>query len=658
MGSADSVKQQQPTEHNPGHNQFGLSIFQVSRTRSLIFCLLLFLATLALYNPVTHDPFLNFDDDGYVTENFHVRAGLTWNTVTWAFRSLEQSNWHPITWLSHALDCQIFGLNPAGHHMVNVLWHGVNAVLLFLILQSATGLAWRSLAVAALFALHPINVESVAWIAERKNVLSMFFFLVALAAYGWYVRRPGAGRYLAVTAAYAVALMAKPQVITFPFVLLLLDYWPLQRFDGKNAVEGDSPKHNSPNRNSPKQRVTLWKLLWEKLPWIALSAASAFITMKVQRQVAMMKLPLETRLGNAAIAYVKYLGKTFWPINLAPLYPHPLHSISTSAVLLSGTLLVVFTTLAVIYRKRRTYFVGWFWFLGTLVPMIGLVQVGVQSMADRYAYLPLLGIFVIVCWGAADLAKKWADPSRVPARVPARVSARVPAIVSAAVVAAVFIGLGFGLHRQVSFWQDNVTLWTHTLNVTEGNYTAEDNLATALIVQGKGKGKDDEALLHLRRALLFQPDDAIATLDIANYERLHGNYQAALEGFAKVPRFTRDPALVARAQLNSGLSHYALKQYDSARKDFESVLVLQPESSVAYRALGLIAQRSGNMSQAAQDYQRSVVIEPSSVGYLLFSQALRSMGQTEAAQDAESRAAQMSRDPNTDLAIVKQLLAE
>ncbi len=625
MGSADSTKQ----KHGPLETTSSIlpATVPALKESSLIVCLLLVLATLALYNPVTHAAFVNFDDDAYVTDNLHVRAGLTWSTVVWAFRSLEASNWHPVTWLSHALDCQIFGMNPAGPHTVNVLLHVANVVLLFLILRAATGFAWRSLIVAAFFALHPINVESVAWIAERKNLLSMFFFLIALAAYGWYTRRPRVGRYLCVTAAYAVALMAKPQVITFPFVLLLLDYWPLRRLGRGDGIGVDAPEH----------AASFWILLWEKMSWLALSAISAVITMKVQSHVAMMKLPFSLRLGNAAIAYVKYLGKAFWPINLAPLYPHPLHSISAAAAALSALLLVVITTAAVIYRARRPYFVGWFWFLGTLVPMIGLVQVGVQSMADRYAYISLLGIFVVVCWTAADLAEKW----------------RVPNAVLVAVTVAVFVGLGIGLHRQAGFWKDNLTLWTHTLEVTEANYTAEDNLATALIVAGR----EDEALPHLRRALLLQPDDGIATLALANYDRLHGNYQAALEGFAKVPRITGDPLVAARAQLNSGLSHYALQQYDSARRDFEAVLRSQPESSVAYRALGLIAQKSGNLAQAAEDYKRSVDIEPTAVGYLLLAQALQTIGRPEAARGAESQAGSFSKDPNADRAIVNQLLA-
>src|SRR5271157_2791534 len=422
------------TDEKAGSRPVASAIF-VPQKRRLILCLLLVLATLALYNSVTHAPFLNYDDQVYVTDNLQVRAGLTWKTVGWAFRSSEQSNWHPITWLSHAFDCQVFRLNPQGPHTVNVLLHATNVVLLFLILESATGLAWRSLIVAVFFALHPINVESVAWISERKNVLSMLFFLVALAAYGWYVRRPGAGRYLAVTFAYALGLMTKPQVITFPFALLLLDYWPLCRLaphDGV-GVERAGRADRSPS---------CWSLVEEKVPWFALSAVSAVITMKVQTNATWVKLPLWIHLENAATSYVKYLGKAFWPVNLAPLYPHPQLSISVPAAALSAFALMAITTLAVIFRQRRPLFVGWFWFLGTLVPMIGLVQISVHSMADRYAYIPLLGIFVIVCWGVADILESW----------------HVPAVVPAVGAVAVLVALGFALHRQVGYWGDNLTL--------------------------------------------------------------------------------------------------------------------------------------------------------------------------------------------------------
>jgi len=615
------------TDEKAGSRPVGSAIFEVPQKRRLILCLLLVLATLALYNSVTRAPFLNYDDQVYVTDNLQVRAGLTWKTVGWAFRSSEQSNWHPITWLSHAFDCQVFGLNPEGPHTVNVLLHATNVVLLFLILESATGFAWRSLVVAAFFALHPINVESVAWVSERKNVLSMLFFLVALAAYGWYVRRPGIGRYLAVTFAYALGLMTKPQVITFPFALLLLDYWPLCRI-GQGVARPDGRCFDSPS---------FWRLIWEKTPWFALSAVSAAITMKVQANAAEANLPLWIHLGNAAIAYVKYVGKAFWPVNLAPLYPHPQLSISLPAAALSSIVIIAVTGVAVIYRERRPYFVGWFWFLGTLVPMIGIVQVGIQAMADRYAYIPLLGIFVIVSWGAADLIKRW----------------RVPMAVPVAVTAAILLTMGMALHRQASFWSDNATLWTHTLEVTGPNYMVEDNLASALLVEGK----DEEGFPHLLRARALRPDDPGATLNIANYQRLHGNYQAALEGYAKVLQLSNAPSSVETALVDSGYAHLALKQYDNARQDFEAARNQETVDPVVYRALGLLAQKAGDIGQAAQDYEQSVEIEPTAVGYLLLAQALEISGRTQAALAAQSEAARRTQDINRDAAMVKQLLS-
>jgi Flp pilus assembly protein TadD len=629
------------TEQKPDPRLAASDIFQVPQTRRLIFCLLLVLGTLALYNSVTRAPFLNYDDVAYVTNNPQVRAGLSWKTVVWAFRTSEQGNWHPLAWLSHAFDCQIFSLNPAGPHTVNVLLHAANAVLLFLILEGATGLAWRSLMVAALFALHPINVESVAWISERKSVLSMLFFLLALGAYGWYARRPGVGRYLAVTFAYALGLMTKPQVITFPFALLLLDYWPLRRLE-ERIEEG--PARSSGVRggvagdreDAISGRRSLWNLVAEKVPWFAMSAASAIITMKVQTDAMGVKPLLWVRLGNAAISYVEYLEKTFWPVNLAPVYPHPQLSVSIAAAAVSAFAVIAFTTVAVIFRQRRALFVGWFWFLGTLIPMIGLVQVGVQAMADRYAYIPLLGIFVIVSWGADDLIKRW----------------HVPAAVCAAGTVAMLLTLGFALHRQLVFWSDNVALWTHTLEITKGNFIAEDNLATALVSQGRV----EEALPHLRRARFLRPDDPTSTFNIATYEQGHGNYQAALDDYAKVLQFTKDPYWVTMARVNSGYAHYSLKQYADAKQDFEATLDQQPGNSPAYRGLGLLAQRAGDIAQATQDYARAVEIEPSPLGYLLLAQALDTGGQTEAARAAQSQAARMTPDLNADIAVVKQLL--
>jgi len=625
------------TERQPGQHPTGSHIFQAPQKRRLILCLLLAVGTAALYSPAIHAPFLNYDDPVYVVDNPQVHAGLTWNTVIWTFRTPKALDWHPITWLSYELDSQMFGLNPAGYHTTNVLLHAANAVLLFLILESATGMAWRSLAVATLFALHPINVESVAWIAERKNVLSMLFFLVALAAYGWYTRRPVIGRYLAVTLAYILALMSKVQVITFPFVLLLLDYWPLHRLAPPDEVAGEMAVVRAPS---------FWQLVWEKAPWFALSAVSAVIAMNaggaafnymVGTNSTQSKFPLWVRLATAANAYVKYLGKAFWPVNLALVYPHPGFAINIRAAVLSALAIMAVTTLAVIFRERRPLFVGWFWFLGTLVPMIGLVQIGVHSMADRYAYIPLLGVFVIVCWGAADLIKRW----------------HVSSVVSAAATAAILLALGIALHRQVSFWSDNVTVWSHTLQITEANFLAEDGLATALMTQGRV----EEALPHLLRARWLRPDDPLSTLNIATYEQMHGNYQTALIGYATVVQLTKIHGLLATAQAYSGYAHLSLKQYDDAKQDFEAALREQPANSAAYRGLGLVAQRAGNIAQAAQNFERSVELQPSPVGYLLLAQALEIGGQAQAARAAQSQAARMTQDLNNDIAVVRQLLA-
>lgn len=610
-------------------------IFQSPQKLRFILGLLLALVTIALYSPVTLAPYLNYDDAIHVTDNPQVRAGLTWTTVVWAFRTSTAADWHPVTWLSHALDCELFGLRPEGPHTVNVLLHAANAVLLFLLLQSATGLVWRSFMVAALFALHPLNVESVAWISERKDVLSMFFFLVALAAYGWYARRPGVGRYAAVTCAYALGLMTKAQVITFPFALLLLDYWPLRRLAPTEVSRGETTDAGS---RSSSFFTNFAQLIGEKIPWFAMSIASAVITVKVEAAATQSKIPLWVHVANATLSYAKYLGKAFWPANLALVYPHPGIAISIPAVALSAVTIFGLTLLAVIFFRRRPFFVGWFWFLGTLVPMIGLVQISVHAMADRYAYIPLLGVFVIVCWGAAELAGLW----------------RVPRALTVAGAAAILLALGLGLHRQLRFWGDNVTLWAHTLEITERNYTAEDNIATALIAEGK----IEDAIPHLRRAKLFRPDDAMATLNIATYEQMRGNYQAALEGYASVPQFTKDPSLVANAGINSGYARLSLKQYDGARRDFEAVLTGQPANPAAYRGLGLAAQRAGDIGRAIQYYERAVDLQPNAVGYLLLAQAFEAGGQAEGARSARDRAASMSADFNDDIATAKQLLTE
>ena len=625
-----------------------LPFLQSPQKQRLVCSLLLVLATLALYNPIIRAPFLNLDDDLYVTENPHVQSGLTWHSAAWAFTTFANTNWHPITWLSHELDCQLFGLNPAGPHLVNVLLHSASAVLIFLMLTNITGMTWRSLMVAALFALHPINVESVAWIAERKNVLSMLFFLLALAAYGWYARHPEIRRYLLLTFLYALALMAKPQVITFPFALLLLDYWPLRRIAGanqsaKSAILGGAMlQHRDKGSGSnaalaaevaalaeerPPRGIaqrSFLSLVWEKIPWLVLSAASALITMKAQSAARHEELPLWEHLANAALAYAKYVGKAFWPANLAPLYPHPGRTISIPAAALSALAIVAVTVLVVIFRERRYLFVGWFWFLGTMVPMIGLVQVGVQSMADRYAYIPLLGIFVIVCWGVPDLLSFW----------------RVPTKVAGVASAVVLVAISFALHRQVDYWTDNFTLWRHTLDITKNNFIAEDSAATALLAQGE----TDEAIHYFRRAQAVRPTDPISALNVASYDQQHGNYARAIQQYQRVLEFTKSPALLSLVYTNRGYAYSALQQDDSAKQDFEAALKQQPENAAAYQGLGLLAQRSGEWSEAAQDFEHVIEIQPTPAAYQLLAQVLESAGKKDAANAARAQAERMTSD--------------
>ncbi|MGB9083214.1 MAG: hypothetical protein WCC46_01190, partial [Terriglobales bacterium] len=477
-----------------------------------MFSLLLFAAVLASYSSIIHNQFLDYDDNEYITNNAHVKAGLTWANVQWAFSTSEEANWHPLTWLSHELDSELFGLNPVGHHVVNVLLHAVNAVLLFLLLQSATGFRWRSLMVAALFALHPINVESVAWAAERKNVLSMLFFLLALYAYGRYARRPGLGRYIAVAGFFVLSLLAKPQAITFPFLLLLWDYWPLDRIGARDM----------PTQAGNAPRLPIARLLLEKLPLLFLSAASAVITMEAQKaggavkDLARFSLPL--RLETTVISYARYLGKTFWPTKLVLPYPHPLKLYPSWQVYAAVVLLLLITALVLCARDKRYLAVGWFWFLGSLVPMIGLVQVGEQAMADRYAYIPFLGLFLMIVWLIADWAADWNKSRQVPARWLA-----IPAVCC-------LLALASLTYRQVGYLHDTEALWRRALALTQDNYIAQGALAGVLHKQGK----TEEAIEHIRAALAIRPDDWPANLILAAYEQSQGDTAAATARYQMV----------------------------------------------------------------------------------------------------------------------------
>jgi tetratricopeptide (TPR) repeat protein len=481
--------------------------------RFLLLGFLLAAATVAVYFPVGQHPFLNLDDNQYVTANPHVLGGLSWETVSWAFTSYYSFNWHPLTWLSHAFDVEMFGLDPAGPHLVNLALHVLNVLLLFWVLVRATGSIGRSAMVAALFALHPINVESVAWIAERKNLLSMLFFLLALGSYRWYTQRPGMARYSLVALWFALGLMAKPQVITLPFVLLLWDYWPLER----TALRGDVSPAN----------IRIPALVREKAPLFILCFASAVLTVQAQRAggavASFVKYPLHIRLENALVAYMRYLGKLFWPAGFAPMYPHPGNTLPKLQIWLALLLLLGITELAVEFRRRRYLLVGWLWFLGTMVSMIGLVQVGHQSMADRYAYLPFIGLFLMLCWGVPDLLESfsgaWNDKLRP----------FVPRLLTSISVAILCV-LAFLSHRQIEYWGDNVTLWLHSEEVIGPNSIAENRIADELL----HRGNPEAAMKHFRRAVAIQPYDADSNFAIGVYEQKTRNLSEAISRYRLV----------------------------------------------------------------------------------------------------------------------------
>ncbi len=451
------------------------------------------LLTLLAFLPVLGNGFVLLDDGLYVTSNSHVQKGITLAGLAWIWSVNVANNWHPLTLLSHMLDCQIFGLVPAGHHLTSLLLHVANVLLLFEILRRITGALWRSAAVSALFAVHPLHVESVAWVAERKDVLSAFFWILAMGAYARYVRQPSRGRYLVVFVAMLLGLMAKPMVVTLPFVLLLMDIWPFGRL-----------------RFEPGWGRGLARLMREKLPLLGLSAAASVITLRYQTTsiVDLEVVPWHLRLANAAISYVVYLGRAFLPRNLAVFYPLPF-DVSVWKGAGAAALVALLTALAV--RRARTapwLLVGWLWFLGTLVPVIGLIQVGRQAMADRYTYLPSIGLFLAVCWGL---------PALVGSDVRRRVLLAVASLVAILTLAAV-------TRMQVRYWSNSVTLFQHAVEVTEGNYVAHVGLAKAFMQEKRWS----EAAESYRAALILRPGLREARLGLDQALREEGRRRRAL----------------------------------------------------------------------------------------------------------------------------------
>ncbi|HKV76986.1 MAG TPA: tetratricopeptide repeat protein [Candidatus Sulfotelmatobacter sp.] len=598
-----------PPKQKPAPEPNPRGLFASPEKRNPIVCLLLAVVTLILYNPVNRHPFVNYDDDRYVTENPHVRQGLSGDTIAWSLTSTEQANWHPLTWMSHALDVSLFRLNPAGHHLTSVLLHVANVCLLFLLLMWATRRLGPSLFVALLFAVHPINVESVAWVAERKNVLCTFFFFLTLWAYGWYVQKPGWKRYLAVFGCFAAALASKPMVITLPFVLLLLDYWPLARV-----------------QETAEQKTPWSRLVLEKLPLFALSLASAVITMQAQQSGGAVRSTTEfsfgVRLENAICAYAMYIWKLIWPRHLAPLYPHPGGSLPAWLVLLAAIILVIITALVWKFRSRRYLLVGWFFFLGTLVPVIGLIQVGEAAMADRYAYIPLIGIFVMIAFGSSDVAQQ-------------RSLGFVPAILAAAAL----IALSFATYRQIGYWRSSEELWSHALAVTSNNFVAEDNLGGALILEGR----EEDAHAHFEAAARINPKDPMSHSNLGTYYQTHGQLRNATEEYKAAINLTSDPGLLAQTYANLGIAQQALGEDGDARKSFEQSMRLKPLFN-SWLGIALLARKQGKLQEAIDDLNYSIALQPTARAYLELGRTFAQAGQIPMALGAYQQALNLSPD--------------
>jgi protein O-mannosyl-transferase len=517
--------------------------------------ILLILVTFALYIQVIHHPFANYDDGEYVQQNGQIQHGISLRMLRWAFTSTEHENWHPVTWISHTVDWTLFGPSPIGHHVMSLLVHIVTVVLLFLFLAEMTGATGRSLLVALLFSIHPVSVESVVWIAERKNVLCTLFFFAALLAYSGYARRPRIARYLVVAFLFALSLASKPMTVTFPFVLLLMDFWPLNRIEG----------WTKPSPDKPVPQFKFSRLVLEKLPLLLLSVGDSVVTVVAQRGAirAVAKFPFHLRLENAVVSYASYLWNTVWPTRLSVLYPYPSHGLPWWKILLSAAILVAGTFIAWRRRSHGYLLVGWCWFLGTLIPVIGLVQVGEQAMADRYAYLPLVGIYIIAVWGLVDAAKEASKESR-----------SLIAVASGACL----LFLASTAYTQVHYWRSNIDLWKHAVSVTDANSGAEDVIGSELLVEAINSGQrySDEARAHFQKALLLDPNDSRALFSLAMDLRGRGRPAEALEKYKTALEYAGDNSL--KGEILSGIAtcYEMMGDFPTARDYYQQALNISP----------------------------------------------------------------------------------
>jgi tetratricopeptide (TPR) repeat protein len=574
----------------------GQGLLRSVRSRSLTIIIYLFLAAISVtvFGQTIRYDFVNFDDDLYVYNAPAIQAGLTIKGIALAFTTLHARNWHPLATISHMLDCQLYGLKAGGHHATNILLHTIAVLLLFRVLRQMTGAVWRSVVVAALFAVHPLHVESVAWVSERKDVLSAVFFLLMLNAYVRYARAASITRYLAVALLFAAGLMSKPMLVSAPFILLLLDYWPLRRFEQPSSTKGKAKILKSDH-----QRRVIRRLFLEKIPLLVLSAGSCVITFVVQKRAtgAIPPLPFSWRLQNAFASYVIYVWKTLWPTRLAVFYPHPDNTLAISEVILAIGFLLAVTVAAIVFRRERPYlFTGWFWYLGMLVPVIGLVQVGEQGHADRYTYLPHIGLFLVLAWSVADISAR----SRLRRRF------------AAAAAVTVIIAFASCALMQTTYWRNSETLWTHTLAVTSNNDIAHNNLGYLCVE----RGELDKAISHFEEALKirsgkpeahYDVGSAFVQMNLADALARKGQSDEAMVHYEEAIKLQPN---YAEAYYNRGNVLLAKGRIDEAIVDLEKTLQIQPDDADAHTCLGNALLRQGLLKEAIAHYEKALALAP------------------------------------------------
>ncbi|MBT3921997.1 MAG: tetratricopeptide repeat protein [Nitrospina sp.] len=554
-------------------------------------CILLVAATLAVYWPTQDHEFINYDDKEYITENWNVKSKLSQKSIAWAFTTSHAANWHPVTWLSHIVDYQFYRSNPKGHHLTNLFFHIANALLLFLILFRITGASWQSGFVATLFALHPFNVESVAWVAERKSVLSTFFWFLTMWAYIHYAKKPGIKRYGLVALFFALGLMSKPMLVTLPLVLLMMDYWPLRRLKFEND-EG----HNEVTEKYSDKKMDFWHLVWEKIPLFLLTTVSSIVTVVVQKSGGavqnMEAYSLSARITNAMVSYIVYLKKAVWPKELALFYPHPGNSLAIWKGILCGMVLVGISAIAIKFIRKAPYFAfGWFWYLGTLAPVIGFVQVGGQAMADRYAYVPLIGIFIMVAWGVPELLAKWRNRDKV-------------LVVLAGIYIPVLMILTW---NQVSHWKNSISVFRHAIKVTDKEHPnfalVHANLGSAL----SAERKTAEAIFHFKKALHLEPNFTLAHNNLGNALFDAGKTDDAISHYKLAIKLKPD---YAAAHNNLGIALSNSGKTDEAISHYKKAIKFKPEFAQPHYNLGLDLLTTGKAQEAISHFKIAITLNP------------------------------------------------